>query len=150
MNWFCCGAHKRELIEAKSFKYREADSITPELLRKERERLARSACISNMSAEKLHLERPIRGIDNLGNSCYISAAIQCLSNTRELSEFMLTDQWQKDANTINPIGTEGQLLLHYVQIAHKLWDSDYKSLVEVGDFKKCLDKNSNQVEYILT
>ncbi len=38
--------------------------------------------------------RGLSGIVNLGNTCYINSAIQCLSHTLELTDFFLEKEWE--------------------------------------------------------
>ena len=40
----------------------------------------------------------LSGIVNLGNTCYINSAIQCLSHTLELTDFFLKNEWKSKVN----------------------------------------------------
>ena len=42
-----------------------------------------------MTDYSLYNNKGLSGIVNLGNSCYINSAIQCLSHTLELTDFFL-------------------------------------------------------------
>jgi len=46
------------------------------------------------------------GLDNLGNTCYMSSAIQCLSHTRLLSDYFRSGLFRHDINTSNKHGME--------------------------------------------
>ena len=40
----------------------------------------------------------LSGLVNLGNTCYMNAAIQCLSNTEELTHYFLSKSFVTDFN----------------------------------------------------
>jgi ubiquitin C-terminal hydrolase len=65
--------------------------------------------------------RGLTGLDNLGNTCFMSAAIQCLSNTAPLLHFFLSDVYRKDINKKNPIGMKGQLATEFASLMQQLW-----------------------------
>lgn len=137
MSWLCCGTKKTD----KNNEIKKVSVVkTDQDAEKQREKLVRSAKVSNVPIEGMQSERPVKGMDNLGNTCYINAAIECLSNTKELTEYMLGGQWQKEANAVNPIGTDGQLLVQYVKLMHKLWESSGGKYITAKEFKECLDQ----------
>lgn len=47
------------------------------------------------------------GLYNLGNTCYMNSALQCLSNTGLLKSYFLESQHYKHLNTENPLGYKG-------------------------------------------
>lgn len=135
MSWFCCGGQRK----GDPIKKKPITATTEDEANRKRDKLINSVKVSQIPAESLAVEQPIRGLDNLGNSCYMSAALQCMSNAKDLSLYILNGHWKKDVNPVNPIGTDGQLLVHYVQLLHKLWDSNSKKTINPQKFKECLD-----------
>ena len=44
------------------------------------------------------------GLSNIGNTCYINSALQCLSHTSVLTEYFLSQKYANDVNMGNPFG----------------------------------------------
>ncbi|TDH68264.1 hypothetical protein CCR75_008405 [Bremia lactucae] len=83
------------------------------------------------------------GLDNLGNTCYMSSALQCLSHTRLLMEYFKKEAYVKDINLRNRDGTNGKLTAAFGELLRVLWTSDRKRFAP-NEFKKVLAKCNPQ------
>ncbi|EPX72041.1 ubiquitin carboxy terminal hydrolase Ubp1 [Schizosaccharomyces octosporus yFS286] len=62
------------------------------------------------------LVRGYCGMNNIGNTCYMNSALQCLFHTRELSEYFLYDRHKEEINFANPLGMKGKVALAYANL----------------------------------
>lgn len=63
------------------------------------------------SSDSSSSKRGVVGIRNIGNTCYMNSVLQCLSNTKSLTDYVLDD----------PDGADGKLIRMYRDLLSRIW-----------------------------
>ena len=61
------------------------------------------------------------GLKNIGNTCYMNTAIQCLSATVKFRQFFLSGTYSQYINTKNRLGTKGRLANAFAEMLTSMW-----------------------------
>ncbi|XP_050541174.1 ubiquitin carboxyl-terminal hydrolase 2-like [Daktulosphaira vitifoliae] len=89
-----------------------------------------SSVYNGRQQQQPDVKKGVAGIRNIGNTCYMNSVLQCLSNTKSLTDYVLED------NT-----TDGKLIKVYRDLLSRIW-TGHESPVDTTAFKSAFQRLS--------
>jgi hypothetical protein len=82
--------------------------------------LTKKGKAAGVSREEQYSLPGLCGLHNLGNTCYMNSALQCLAHSPLLSPYFLSGRFQQHLNKRNVLGTGGVLTQEFVGLLKNL------------------------------
>ena len=97
----------------------------------------------------------LAGLENMGNTCYINSALQCVLNCQPLVDYLLSGIYEEEVNPFNPLGSQGELTRALAELTKAQWTDEFevimpKHLVELirekaPNFKEGVQQDAHEL-----
>ncbi|ESO97937.1 hypothetical protein LOTGIDRAFT_153048 [Lottia gigantea] len=92
------------------------------------EEMSQLAKNRSLKKDDVPTERGATGLNNLGNTCFMNAAVQCVSNTWPLTQYFNTALHLFELNRNNPIGMKGHIAQRYGDLVKDIWSGTSRTI----------------------
>ncbi|KAF8423548.1 hypothetical protein EV426DRAFT_667350 [Tirmania nivea] len=80
------------------------------------------------------------GLQNLGNTCYMNSALQCLRNCEELSKYFLSGRYKRELNSTNPLAHGGNVARSYAELLGYMFNATCPTSYAPRQFKNTIGR----------
>ncbi|VDM33160.1 unnamed protein product [Hydatigera taeniaeformis] len=61
------------------------------------------------------------GLSNLGNTCFMNSAIQCIASVAPLRSYVIDDRFEDNINSENKLGSGGNIARAFARLMRQMW-----------------------------
>ncbi|KAI1878204.1 uncharacterized protein JN550_000386 [Neoarthrinium moseri] len=80
------------------------------------------------------------GLGNLGNTCYMNSALQCVRSVEELTKYFLSGEWEGEVNKDNVLAHNGDVAAAYAYLLRDIYKDPPPNSVTPKHFKSTLGR----------
>lgn len=80
------------------------------------------------------------GLSNLGNTCYMNSALQCVRSVEELTKYFLSGCAMQELNTDNALGNNGEVAMAYERLLQEIYRDSTPGAIAPRNFKGIIGK----------